>query len=302
MRRIWLAELALTALACSASAQEPPQVSRSPQVSRWNLAGISSPMWESHPAIDPLTGDLWFVRSDRHFAGWRILMARCSQGQWSEPQPMPIAGKGLEADPWFSADGRTVWFISTRATGAMSGSALDIWRAQRDAKGAWSAPERLPAPVNSDAAEWFPRPAPDGWLYFGSRRTGGFGNDDIWRARQGPDGSWQVENAGPEFNTAAGEYEFQPSADGRWGVLATDKGLYRFVASPTGWRRAEKFGPQINVNGTEIGPMITPDGRGFIYSRDTGHEMSGEFFVVELDSSKHAASLSECHGKNSIKE
>jgi hypothetical protein len=50
----------------------------------------------------------------------------------------------------------------------------------------------------------------------------------------------------------------QPGPDGRWGILATDKGLYRVVAGSTGWQRAERFGPEINVNDTEIGALIAP--------------------------------------------
>lgn len=270
----WCASLLVIGVAGVALAQDDPQVAR------WSLPGVASPMWESHPAIDPKTGDLWFVRSDKTFSGWRIFTARCEAGQWSKPQPMPIAGDGLEADPWFTADGQTLWFISTRATGEKSSAALDIWRAQRDTNGAWATPERLPAPVNSNAAEWFPRPASDGWIYFGSRRAGGLGKDDIWRARQAASGEWIVENAGPQVNTQNAEYEFQPAPDGTWGVLATDEGLYRVVKTANGWRRDKKFGPQVNVNATEIGPLIAPDGRSFVFSRDADGEASGELFIA----------------------
>jgi hypothetical protein len=72
--------------------------------------------------------------------------------------------------------------------------------------------------------------------------TGGLGKDDIWRARQEPSG-WRVENAGPALNSADAEYELQPAPDSRWGILATDKGLFRVVAGATGWQRAERFDP-----------------------------------------------------------
>lgn len=263
----------------AAAGQQPPTVSR------WMLPGVSSPMWESHPAIDPRTGDLWFVRSDQKFAGWRILVSHCNAGRWSSPEPSPISGPGVEADPWFSADGRTLWFISTRATGAHSGAALDIWRAQRSANGQWQTPQRLPEPVNSAFAEWFPRPTPDGWLYFGSGRPGGKGKDDIWRARETTPGSWTVENVAG-LNSAGAEYEFQPAPDGTWGILGADNGLFRVISTAHGWQRAELFGPGINANGTELGPLIAPDGRSFVFSRDAGKDLSGELFIARLD---HAA-------------
>lgn len=242
---------------------------------------ISGPMWESHPAIDPQTGDLWFVRSKPDFSGWRLQVSRCIDGHLQPPTDPPIAAPGLEADPYFTPDGRTLYFISSRSTGELSSSSgLDIWKATRSTSGTWEKPTKLPEPVNSNAAEWFPRPASDGWLYFGSRRPGGFGKDDIYRARQTPNGTWQVENAGPGLNTADGEYEFLPAPNGQWGLLETDKGIYRVEHTATGWRRTELLGKEINTNGTEIGAMFLGTDGSFLFSRNTGKEKSGELFLA----------------------
>jgi len=248
-------------------------------VRHWDAPALSSDQWESHAAIDPLTGDIWFVRSSPKFSGWHLMIARCTAHGLAPPEPAPIAASGLEADPYFADGGKTLWFISSRATGGMKSADIDIWRVSRGRDGHWGRPERLPAPVNSDYAEWFPRPGPDGWLYFGSRRPGGMGQDDIWRARK-MHGQWIVENAGPAINSAGDESEFQPSPDGTWGILSTDKGLVRLTHGPKGWGNRTPYGPEINVNGTEIGPLIAPDGSAFLYSRDLGDGRSGEFFAV----------------------
>ena len=248
-------------------------------VRHWDVPALASDQWESHPAIDPLTGDLWFVRSSPKFAGWHLMIARCTATGLSRPEPAPIAAPGLEADPYFADGGRTLWFISSRATGSMKSADIDIWRVSRGPDGRWGEPERLPAPVNSDSAEWFPRPASDGWLYFGSRRPGGLGQDDIWRARESG-GRWIVENAGPAINSAGDEPEFQPSPDGRWAILSTDKGLARLSHGREGWGNRTAYGAQVNVNGTEIGPTIAPDGHSFLYSRDAGDGRSGELYVA----------------------
>ena len=142
----------------------------STDVQPWKPAGISSPQFESHAAFDPRTGDLYFVRSSPQFTGWRILVSRCTETGWSTPQPPAFAGDGVEADPYFTSNGRSLYFISTRSVEGVKGKDLDIWRAEREHAGSWGAPTRLPEPVNSGGAEWFPRPAPDGWLYFGSNR------------------------------------------------------------------------------------------------------------------------------------
>lgn len=248
-------------------------------VSHWDEPALSSDRWESHPAIDPRTGDVWFVRSDPKFSGWRILIARCTQSGLAAPVDAPIAAPGIEADPYFADGGATLYFISSRANGGLRSADLDLWRVHRATNGQWAVPKRLPAPVNSDSAEWFPRPARDGWLYFGSRRLGGFGKDDIWRARKQMRG-WVVENAGPSFNTSGAEYEFQPAPDGTWGILSTDRGLFRMTHGPHGWTGRTRLGTEINATGTEIGPAIAPGGHAFLFSRDAGDGRSGELFLA----------------------
>ena len=83
-------------------------------VQPWKPAGISSPQFESHPAFDPRTGDLYFVRSTPKFTGWRLFVSRCQDTGWSPPTPPAFAGEGVEADPYFTDDGRSLYFISTR--------------------------------------------------------------------------------------------------------------------------------------------------------------------------------------------
>lgn len=249
------------------------------EIRRWSPPGVSSDQFESHPAIDPRTGDFHFVRSRRDFSGWRILVARCTDSGWAAPVEARFSGPGVEADPYFTPDGASVYFISTRATGSRSGKDLDIYRADRATDGNWGTPVRLPQPVNSPEAEWFPRPGPDGWIYFGSNRQGGFGGNDIWRARSTAPTGWQVENAGGEINTPGDEYEPLPSPDGRRLLIEADDGIYVSHLSKGAWGRRQKLDRDINENGSEIGAAFSPDGRSILFSRDTHGGDSGEIFL-----------------------
>ena len=248
-------------------------------VQPWKPVGISSPQFESHAAFDPRTGDLYFVRSSPQFTGWRILVSRCTGTGWSTPEPPAFAGDGVEADPYFTPDGRSLYFISTRSADAVQRRSLDIWRVDRGEAGSWGAPMRLPKPVNSAGAEWFPRPGADGWLYFGSNRPGGFGGTDIWRARPDAAGRWTAENLGAAVNTAGDDYEPLPAPDGSRMILMADGGLYQTLRTPTGWAPRTKLGSDVNQNGTEIGPLFSPSGRSLLFARDTKGPDSGEFFV-----------------------
>lgn len=249
------------------------------EVTAWKPAGISSKLFESHAAFDPATGELYLVRSSPSFQGWRIVVSRCTPTGWSEPAPPPFAGDGVEADPWFTPDGGSLYFISTRSLDGVKRKDLDIWKVERGSGGAWGRPTHLPDPVNSSGAEWFPRLAPDGWLYFGSDRAGGLGGTDIWRARTGADGAWVTENLGPAVNGAGDEYEPLPSPDGSRMIVMVDGALYETRKTETGWSPRVKLDAAVNASGTEIGALFSPTGGSLLFSRDTKGADSGEFFV-----------------------
>lgn len=279
---VLLAFAALVAVA--AMAADRPAL----RVVPWAPAGISSPQYESHAAFDPRNGDLYFVRSSPSFEGWRIFTSRCGSQGWTLPQPPAFAGDGVEADPYFAAGGNTLYFISTRSTDGIKRKDLDIWQVERDATGRWGVPQRLPQPINSAGNEWFPRPAPDGWLYFGSDRPGGLGKTDIWRARAASAGHWQVENLGPAINTVDDEYEPLSSPDGQTLIVMGADGLYEShrtgsaTGNDTGWSTKIKLGPEVNATGTELAALFSPSGRSLMFARDTKGARSGEFFVWHI--------------------
>ncbi|HEV2867620.1 MAG TPA: hypothetical protein VGX37_14020 [Allosphingosinicella sp.] len=243
----------------------------------WRPEGVSSDQFESHPAPDPLTGDLYFVRSAPNFSGWRILVSRCAGGRLMAAEPAPFSGAGVEADPYFAADGRRVYFISSRADPpAKTGDDLDIWMVERGAEGRWGAPARLPAPVNSPAAEWFPRSDGRGGLYFGSGRDGGFGQTDIYHAVPEA-GGWRVENVGGTVSTADDEYEFEPSRDGRFAVLMSEGALFRLERSGSSWGPRQPIGT--GLAGLHVGPTLSPSGRTLLFAARDGAR-SGELFRI----------------------
>lgn len=241
----------------------------------WQPERISSAAFESHPAFDPWSGDFYFVRSAPDFTGWRIYMSRCEVAGWREPAAPPFVGDGVEADPWFTPDGRSLYFISTRTTDGINREDLDIWRVDRDSEGAWGEPVRLPAPVNSAGHEWFPRLAADGWLHFGSKRAGGRGNTDIWRARE-EGGAWTVENLGSAINSADDEYEAEISGDGLHMLVMTNGGLFESSRDSQGWSEKRLLPAPINGQGGEVGALFLPNGN-VLYSRESHTTLSGEF-------------------------
>jgi Tol biopolymer transport system component len=258
-----------------------PAIAQQTLVQPWKPANISSPRFESHPAFDPKTGDLYFVRSTPQFQGWHILVSHCTDQGWSPPEKWALAGDGVEADPFFTDDGKSMYFISTRSVNGVKRTHLDIFRIDR-ANGTWGEPQQLPEPVNSAGAEWFPRPSKDGWLYFGSDRPGGKGATDIYRAQLMADGKWTIENLGDAINTAGDEYEPLPSPDGTSMIIMADGDLFESHMTDKGWSARTKLAPEINQPNMKVGALFSPSGKSLLFARDTGGAQSGEFFVWHI--------------------
>lgn len=276
----------LVLAACAPSAA--PALSLGPPTRRVELyqpAPISSAAFESHLVFDVPGRALYFTRSSPAFQGWKLLVSECRRGIWTEPRPPSFAAPGLEADPFLTADGKSLYFISTRGGPSNTARDFDVWVTRRRGLAApWGMPERLPAPVNSRGAEWFPRPASDGWLYFGSDRPGGLGGTDIYRARQSS-GEWVVENLGDGVNTTGDEYEAEVSPDGERMILMADGDLFMLRREGDGWTSRTRLGEHVNTPALEVGPTFSPTGRTILFARDFGTATlprggSGESMVV----------------------
>ncbi|ALN62443.1 WD40-like Beta Propeller Repeat family protein [Lysobacter antibioticus] len=249
---------------------------------RWTPPAIASDQYESSPTFSPDGRELYFMRSDRQFGNWRILHSRCGRDGWSTPQtPSFAAASGADADPFLSADGRRLYFVSTRHDPA--GEDLDIYYVERGADGAWGTAQRLPEPVNSKASELLPRATADGRLYFGSSRAGGHGKNDLYLATPQADGGWRAHNLGAPLSTAADEYEADIARDGRSLVAVIDRGgrshLYRFERGEDGWRESGRIAARGDV--FQVGPLLSPRGDRLLFAQADG-ERSGELFLIDL--------------------
>jgi Tol biopolymer transport system component len=275
-------------LICAAAAAAAPAAPLAAEPRRWTPDPIASAGYESSPAFSPDGRELYFMRADKSFSRYQILVSRCEAGRWTAPAPPSFAlpPPVNDADPFITPDGRRLYFVSSRpAPQRRAGSDdLDIWRSDRGADGRWGPPQRLPEPVNSSASELLPREDAQGRLIFGSSRPGGLGQSDIWRATPLPGGAWRVENLGPPVSSAANEYEAELSRDGRTLVLVVDRGrrshLERFTQGGDGrWTAAGRLPGRDDA--FQVGPLLSPRGERLLFAQADG-ERSGELFLADL--------------------
>jgi hypothetical protein len=246
-------------------------------VTPWTPQIASSDRFESHAAFDPRTGDFYFVRGAPDFSAWKLFVSKCGKHGWEQPSPPAFAGDGLEADPWFTADGATLYFISSRSTDGQRHDDLDLWKVTRDAHGVWGTPQRLP--FNTRAQEWFPRIGADGWLWFGSGVPADSARPTSGVLRKHRPVHWEVRNAGPAINTAGDEFEAEISRDGTRLIINTAEVMYQSTFDGKSWTPRVRMAAELNVNGSEIGALWSPTGHSMLFSRDTKGPKSGEFML-----------------------
>ncbi|MFN0202639.1 MAG: OmpA family protein [Bacteroidia bacterium] len=142
---------------------------------------------------------------------------------WTTPKNMgsPICTKGWESQPSLSADGRTLYFSSSRPEGL---GGQDIWMSKREKTG-WSTPINLGSNVNTAADESGPFIHQDNQtLYFMSNGRPGMGGFDLYYTRKDNKGEWdKPENMGYPINTQRDEGSLIISLDGKKGMMASDR-------------------------------------------------------------------------------
>lgn len=234
---------------------------------------ISTGDYDSHPAFSPSGDTLYFIKCSYDLKISAICVSYRRNGRWSTPEVASFSGRYMDADPFVSRDGRTIYFMSDRPAqgNGPSKTDTDIWKVTRSGN-SWSDPVRLDAPVNSESDEYYPTIADDGTIYFGSPRKGGHGGSDIYRCRWQDGHYLPAENLGDSINTAGNEYEAFISPDGSFLVYnGTPGGLagldfYISYNHNGQWTRAQKLPEPLSSDGIDWSPKITRDGKLFYFS------------------------------------
>lgn len=265
--------------ACGAAADQPAP---GPAI-LWTPPAIATDAYESSPTFTPDGKTMIYLAADKDFRNYRLMQSRCETGEWSKPEPpsfaMPLPV--IEADPFITPDGQRLYYSSSRH--APEKEDFDIWYVDRTSDGGWGAPQRLPEPVNSPAAELLPRTDAAGRLYFGSSREGSVGGGDIYMATETSPGEWMVENVGVPVSAAAYDYEAEISGDGQTMITVANRGershLYRFRRDGDRWVEVGMI-PADSAH-FQIGPLLSPKADRLLFAQRHG-DRSGEMFLIDL--------------------
>lgn len=245
-------------------------------------AGLfSTGQWDFFVAFAPDEPRVLFCRANDDFSAYDIYETEQeSDDRWRAPLKPTFAQSWSNADPHFSADGRTLFFVSNRpgAGEAVASKNYDIWSVSLEG-GRWGQPHRLAAPISSAGAdEWSPSVAANGDLYFGSDRPGGSGRLDLYVARWANGAYQPPENLGPAINTAANEVEPWIAPDGSYLIFSASGrpdstgryDLYLTRREGKSWQRPQPLA-SVNTPASEFNQSVSPDGRWLYFSSTRRH-------------------------------
>lgn len=191
---------------------------------------------------------------------------------WSEPQNLgeQVNTTAWESQPSLAADGRTLFFVSTRR-GGLGGS--DIYKSILQDDGSWSQPVNLGNLINTPADEMAPFIHPDGrTLYFSSRGHLGMGGADLFVSRMDIFGNWQKpENIGYPVNTNHDEINLIINAKGNEAFISAEReigfgntDIYRFEMPP------------------QSRPAAVSYVQGKVYDKNTLNPLSASFELIDM--------------------
>ncbi len=205
-----------------------------------------------------------------------LLMMKRVNGSWTAPAWAPFSGPDVNDDvPFFSPDGKRIYFISSRPLPGGAATREGVWFADRTAAG-WSEPQPLDAALNEHPMHWEFSLDKKGNVYFGGQAADSRGLDDIYLARFSGGKYETPVNLGDPVNSAAGENTPFIAPDGSYLLFSRQYDLWVSFRTPgNAWSAPVKLGPEVNSRSIELCPIVTADGKYL-------------FFLSQRDGESHA--------------
>ena len=145
---------------------------------------ISFGYHEHRMAISPDNQEIYYTVFAAEGRRAMIMYSGIKNGNWTPPAVAAFSDSGMNLHPAFSADGKRIFFTSTRPldTDRPQARGADIWCVERRGD-SWSLPGNLGDAVNSGQNESSPFVTEDGTLFFESDRNSGKDDWNIYFSR-----------------------------------------------------------------------------------------------------------------------
>ena len=204
-----------------------------------------------------------------------IYFSAFNNGKWSEPSNLgsPVNTSHWESQPSISADGKTLFFSSSRP-GGFGGK--DIWFSRLNEKNIWTIPKNLGNVINTDGDEMSPFIHFDGkTLYFASDGRVGMGGFDIYMTRMKNDSTWtEPKNLGYPINTYNDEMGLIIESGGQ-------KAYFSSIRDKSKGKDIFSFNLYESARPNPVSYM-----KGKVYDKETGKLLKADYELINLSTGK----------------
>ncbi|MDT7831089.1 hypothetical protein RQM59_01790 [Flavobacteriaceae bacterium S356] len=257
---------------------------------------ISTKSVELSPTFSSDGREVYFTRSTGKWGmgGGKssIYYSVNKNGKWSTPKLASFSGEYNDGAPHLCANGKTLYFTSTRPVIGVEKASKDIWKVERGINNVWGSPIRLAFPINSERSEYSPSTDKWGNLYFASNRSGGYGQGDIYFAKKEKDTFASSVNMGAVINADSGEWnvEINDNGDilifessGRDENLSPYGDLYISFRLNNQWSVPQNM-EELNTTGSDLYAELTHGDTLLYYtSSDSLPSIDTDIYVIEFD-------------------
>ena len=275
-------------VSCTALAQLAPYQTDLPTLKAKEFAPgvVSTDAFEINTVLNQAGDSVIFSRCTDDFSQCVLMQSAYENNQWQPASKLPFSGNYTDADPAYSADYSTLYFISKRPIrqGAPATESYNLWRVRRQGEG-WGEPEYLPE-LSSNANDLYPSLTEDGRLFFPSRRNN---SRFLYYTQLTPTGFGEIQKIPADVygdNGAIGDSVV--SRDGKVIIFSIRNradslgrgDLYISRLINNRWTVAENLGEKVNTPDHEFTPIFSPDNKKLYFTRIENNK--GNLYEIDL--------------------
>lgn len=200
-----------------------------------------------------------------------IWQSNLVDGGWTVPKPVTFNSDFNDFDPFFSPDGKGIYFFSNRP-GGFGGD--DIYFSNYNAAtDTFDPPVNMGNKVNTSGNEWAPITDDKAKnLIFSSNGHGGFGGQDLFMVQLPLKNSSEVINLGSEVNGSEDDFDAVLLADNKTLIFTSLVGKEKKASLFVSYKKNNRFGPPTQlpsqINAEEFwtfGPSVNFREPGYLY-------------------------------------
>lgn len=196
-----------------------------------------------------------------------IVETKKENGEWSEPKIASFSGQYFDLEPFFSKNGLTLYFVSTRpqSDSKKEEKNFDIWYVTRKTlDDVWSVPINMGRPINTEHGEFYPSIADNGNFYFTRDNPSLKRKDDIYMSKKVNGLYTEAIALSDSVNTESYEYNAFIAPDESFLIFGGynrkdgfgSGDLYISYNIENGWTKAENMGNIINSKKMDYCPFV----------------------------------------------